>query len=106
MTEEVKNYFLQDPIGKILLACVIAFVFWLGNTVQNLTVDTAVQNARITTAIQGMESQLVQLSQDRYTGTQAKADQALLKQDLENFRVWLQNLSERVREVEKRQSNG
>lgn len=72
MSEQVRQAFASDVVTKLLLAALTALILWFGQTVQKLTIASAVQAQ----AMAGIERQITTMAIDRYTGSQAKADQS------------------------------
>ena len=80
-----------------MLAAVLGLLGWNMTTVQKLTVTTAVQ----ATSLQNIVEKINIATLDRYTGSQARSDLALVEQRLGRIEQWSQNLSERIRAVER-----
>lgn len=87
--QATKHYLMQDPLGKILMAMAIALLGWQIKTTQELTVEVAVLKEQVLTA-----------TSDRYTGAQALSDKAVIDNRLNRLENWVQNLSNRLADVE------
>lgn len=92
MAENLKT----DPLGKIMMAVILACVLWVGNTTYQNSIALAQQVVRI----EQLQSKVNRFSVDRYTGTQAASDMALIEQRLASLEQLAQNLSDRLRAVE------
>lgn len=96
MVQEIGKQLMQDPLGKIMQAFVMAVAVWLGKVTQENSVELARQSQRLT----GIEAQISVITMDRYTGAQATSDRALLEQRISRLEQWNDRLSGRLADVE------
>lgn len=75
--------------NTILMVVLVGLLSWNLSTTQQLAVDMS-----------AMKQQILIVTEDRYTSTQALTDKEILQGKLDSHSNWLQNLSERLAKVE------
>lgn len=83
-------------LERIALTAMVALLSWNVWTTSELVTDLAVMSAKV----ELLAEQLDSASSDRYTGAQARADQALLEQRIQRLEQWNGRLSDRLNEAE------
>ena len=83
-------------VNRIITAGIIAMIGWTLLTVQDLSVNLAVMEAKFTS----LETVITVGTQDRYTRIEATSDNALINQRIERLEDWNERLSDRLNKVE------
>lgn len=83
-------------IGKIVTFVMVGILGWLAFTVQQMSIEQAVQGAQV----EAIQEAIAATNLDRYTRSEALSDRAVLETRLERVEIWSQNLSNRLADVE------